>query len=174
MGSPTDKTFKFKRLAFAREYCKDGNAAQAALRVGYSPKCNRRTANRMLKDPLVKAEIEKRMRKISEKADCTAERVLTELARIAFCDSSSFVRVENGRVKVVNTDDLTDDQRAAVAEVKETTEGISAKAHDKIRALELIGKHLKLFTDKLEHSGEIKVTNTMSDEELEQIARGEK
>lgn len=56
-------------------------------------------------------------------------------------------------VEMVDSGDLDDDTAAAVAEVAQTKEGVRIKLHDKKGALVDIGKHLGMFTDKIEHSG---------------------
>lgn len=48
------------------------------------------------------------------------------------------------------TEDLSVDQRAALANVKQSANGVEIKLHDKIKALELLGRHIGMFNDKLE------------------------
>lgn len=157
-----------KRIAFAREYCIDLNATQAAIRAGYSPHTAGRIAWKLLRDPAVVQLIHDQMAKISTKADVTAERVLTELARVGF--ASQVASVRGGHVWVPDTDALHPDQRAAIAELSETETGIKVKMHDKVRALEALGRHLGLFLDRTEHSGSLGLHTELSDEDLERIA----
>ena len=77
--------------------------------------------------------------------DITAQRVLEELAGIAFADFTDFVQVEEGGVMVAPSRSLTKAQRAAVASIKDTGKGVELKLYDKQRALELLAKHLGLF-----------------------------
>jgi phage terminase small subunit len=143
-----------RRLAFVREYTKDWNGTQAAIRAGYSPRVANRQAYVTLRDPLVAGEIQKRARKLSVAADVTADRVLRELARIAFADTTHVIRITRGRIEVVDTDQLTTDERAAIAEIRDTENGIGIKFHDKTKALELLGKYHGLFVDRHEVTGE--------------------
>ena len=53
-------------------------------------------------------------------------------------------------VEVKPTAELTDDQRAAIAQIKQGANGIEVKMYDKIKALELLGRHIGMFTDKLD------------------------
>ncbi len=57
-------------------------------------------------------------------------------------------------VKLIDSKDLSDDDAAMVAEVSETVTkdggSLKVKSHDKVRALELLGKHLGIFVDKIE------------------------
>ena len=150
-----------KRLAFAREYVKDSNGTQAAIRAGFSVKSAKCIASQLLRDPLVCGEVLRRTRAISVKTDVTAEKVLRELAKVGFANLADMVRVEVRRLgkaemtelRILPTDVLTPDQRAAIAEISETENGIRIKLHDKTKALELLGKYLALFTDRTEVTG---------------------
>ena len=79
-------------------------------------------------------------------------RVLLELARIAFADLTGMVAVRGGAVVVTDSERLTADQRAALAEVSATTTQhggtVKVKLHDKLRALELLGRHLGVFSER--------------------------
>ena len=149
-----------KQRRFVAEYLIDLNATAAYLRAGYRP-TKRHTAesaaSTLLRNVEVAAAITAAQGKIMTKIEATAERVLGELARIAFSDTTKAVTIESGRVVVKDTAEMTDDQRAAIAEINEasTEHGGSLKIrfHDKVRALELLGKHLRLFTDRVEHTG---------------------
>jgi len=142
-----------RQQAFIREYVKDFNGTQAALRAGYSSKCARHFAYRLLKQPEIQQAVHEKVKRITDKSDVTIQRVLTELARIAFSQLHHSVRVVSGRVVVTDTDAMTEDQRAAMAEIAETEAGVRVKMHDKTRALELLGKYLALFTDRTEVTG---------------------
>ena len=142
-----------RRQRFAREYAIDLNGTQAAIRAGFSPRTASQIAYKLLRDPEVIAEVHKRLKALTVKADVTADRVLRELARIAFADITSLVRIVKGRVRIADTDALTVDQRAAIAEISETADGVRIKAYDPIRACELLGKRLALWTDRLELTG---------------------
>ena len=83
------------------------------------------------------------------RADVTADRVLAELARIAFADISQLVTIRDGRAVFTETAQLTPDQRAAIAEISETRDGVKVKLHDKVQALEKLGKHLGLFKENI-------------------------
>lgn len=179
--APRKTSLTAKRIAFAREYVKDSNGQQAAIRAGFSPGGARHRAFEMLRDPRVVAEIHKRTERLSAKADVTAERVLRELARLALSDVTAIVQVVpegvgRGVVRVLPTDTLTADQRAAIQEISEAESGVRVRMHDKARALELLGKHLGLFPTRVEMSGPdggpIQVAEQMPDAELERIARG--
>jgi len=85
----------------------------------------------------------------------TQDKVVNELANIAFADISSFLKVENNQVEVFDTDSIQHEMLAAIAEIKEGNYGISIKLHDKLKALELLGRHLGMFKDKVEVTADV-------------------
>ena len=76
-------------------------------------------------------------------AKITPEKILDELAAIAFARAPDYLVVEEGQVRL--RDGLKPRQRAAVASVEKSTTGIKVKFYDKMKALELLGKYLGLF-----------------------------
>jgi phage terminase small subunit len=143
-----------KQAAFCREWVKDYCGAHAAERAGYAKNRSNMAAFGLMRKPHVQAEIARLQKAAVARADVTVDQVVNELRRIAFAQSSDVVRVKRRHVVVTETDMLTDDQRAAVAEVSETDHGIRVKQHDKVKALELLGKYLAMFTDRTELSGD--------------------
>lgn len=135
-----------RQKRFCDEYLIDLNATQAAIRAGYSKKTAKVIGSENLTKPDIAARIEKRRAAQIKRTEITADRVLLELARIAFVDGSAFATITaRGKVKFTPTDELTNDQRAVIAGVKKGKFGTEIKTNDKVRALELLGKHLGLF-----------------------------
>lgn len=138
-----------KQTAFVQEYLIDLNATQAAIRAGYSV----RTANRMgsenLSKPDIAVAVQQAMAERSERTGVVADRVLLELARVAFSDMGKVAKWGPGGVQVLDSEEIPGDVRLAVAEVASTDtkygRTMRVKLHDKLRALELLGKHLDLF-----------------------------
>ena len=139
-----------KRRAFVSEYLKDLNATQAATRAGYSAHTAGRTGYDLLKIPEIQVEIEREQKRLAEKNDITAERVLEEYRRLAFSDIMSVAPVSGGSVMIKDTSELTPEQRAAVSEVTETKDGLRVKFHSKTAALDSLAKHLNLFNEKMQ------------------------
>lgn len=166
-----------KQKLFAKEYLLDLNATQAAIRAGYSPKSAMHSGKRNLQRPEINAEIQSEMQRRAHRCDVTADRVIKELARIAFADPSKIMKVNKRQgVHLTPTDELDEDHRRCVSELAEGRQGIRIKLNDKVRALELLGKHLGMFIDRMEMTGQgggpVRL-QAMTDEELEEIAGGD-
>ena len=154
------ETLTARQRRFVAEYLACGNATEAARRAGYSAKTAHAQGSRLLKNAEVRAALEKKTERLEEKLELSAERVLTELARIAFMDIGRAFG-SDGRLLALH--EMPEDVRRALASI-ETDEmkgqdaglGITrkVKAWDKPKALELLGKHFKLFADKVEHSAD--------------------
>ena len=131
---------------FVDEYLVDLNATAAAKRAGYSEKTARSQGQRLLTNVDIQSAIQKRQARLRGKLEITQERVLEELAAIAFANGTDFATINrNGLVRLVPTDDLPEDKKKAVASIKEGQYGTEVKLHDKVKALELLGKHLGVF-----------------------------
>lgn len=141
-----------KQLRFVEEYLVDLNATQAAIRAGYSPRSAELQGFRLIRNDKLAALIAAAKEARSIRTKITQDHVLTELARIGFSQMSRYMAWSPDGVSIRASEELTEDEVAAVAEVKETvTENgrtISLKMHDKLGALRDLGRHLGLFKDK--------------------------
>ncbi len=134
-----------RQKLFVAEYLVDLNATQAAIRAGYSEKTAGVIASENLKKPNIMAEIQKEIERRATRVEITQDRVLKELANVAFANGTDFVRIDSGRVMIRDTKEVSEDRRSAIAGIKETRSGIEVKTYDKVRALELLGRHLGMF-----------------------------
>lgn len=130
-----------KQLRFIDEYLVDCNGTQAAIRAGYSKKTANEQASRLLADVNISARIKERQAELSEKTKLTQEWVLLKLEE---CVKKSMQEEEIQRwdyesKSMVGTGEYIYDSKGAT------------------KALELIGKHIGMFKDKLELSGEVVV-----------------
>lgn len=145
-----------KQKIFADEYLIDLNATRA-YRVAYPSVRKEKTAaqagSRMLRNVKVQKYIADRMQERQKRTEITQDRVLEELAAIAFARATDYAEVKGERVRIKDTDSLTDQQLKAIAGIKEGKFGIELKLSDKEKALELLGRHLGMFKDKVEVSG---------------------
>jgi phage terminase small subunit len=134
-----------KQEAFVREYMIDLNATQAAIRAGYSEKTANRIGAENLSKPVIQEAIRVQRTAQEVRTQISADRVLRELARVAFADATDLAFIEDGHVRLRDSSTLSEDQRAAVAYIKDGAAGPEVRLYDKIKALELIGKHLGMF-----------------------------
>jgi phage terminase small subunit len=142
-----------KQTRFIEEFLLDLNATAAAIRAGYSKRTAKQKAWKLRETPEIKAAIATAIEARSERTEITADQVLEELAKIGFANSGDFFEWGPDGIRVKPQADLTPEQQAAVAEVSETKtkEGgtVKVKLHDKVAALDKIGRHLGMFTDNL-------------------------
>lgn len=135
-----------KQKRFVDEYLVDLNATAAAKRAGYSEKTACEQGSRLLANVKVQAEIQKRKVELQNKLEITQERVRQELAAIAFANGTDFATItQNGLVRLTPTSELTEEKKKAVASIKEGKFGVEVKLHDKVKALELLGRDLGMF-----------------------------
>jgi phage terminase small subunit len=150
-----------KQARFVEHYLVDLNATQAAVRAGYSPKTAEKIGSENLKKPEVRRAIDEAQQRRSERVQVTSDDVLRELLRIATTDIG-LAFDEHGGLKALK--DIPVDVRRAISSVEVeqlSVDGVSIgtvaklKFWDKTKSLELLGKHLRLFADKIEHSGNV-------------------
>ena len=145
-----------KQKIFADEYLIDLNATRA-YRVAYPSVKKDETAAaaaaRMLRNVKVAAYIQERMQERQKRTEITQDRVLQELAAIAFAKATDYAEIKNECVRIKYTAELDEQQVRALAGIEEGKFGIKVKLNDKEKALELLGRHLGMFKDKLEVSG---------------------
>ena len=162
-----------KQKRFVEEYLIDLNATQAAIRAGYSPDTAKSIGSENLTKPDIQARIAKAMAERSRRTGVNADRVIMELAKIAFVNASDVIDADTATVKA----DALPEDTAAIQSVKVKTFGEDGlerevKMADKLRALELLGRHLGMFKDKVELSGSLETEKTKLDDLLQQMRGG--
>lgn len=135
-----------KQARFCEEYMIDLNATQAAIRAGYSPKTANEQAARLLANVSIQNHIAQLQAEQSRRTGVSADRVVRELARIAFANASDLIDPETASVKL----DASRDDLAAVQSIKVKSFGEDGLEHevklaDKLKALDLLGRHLGMF-----------------------------
>lgn len=154
-----------KQAAFVREYLADLNATQAAVRAGYSERTAKQQGQRLLTKADVAAAIAAAQAERSARTQVTTDAVVAELAKVAFSDMRSFVEWGPAGVALKDSKALSAGAAACVAEVSQTTSesggSLKFKLHGKVQALELLGRHLGMFKDRLDvnHQGGVCVVN---------------
>lgn len=167
-----------KQSRFVEEYLVDLNGKQAAIRAGYRSATAEAQASRLLRHVGVRVALENAMKARSERTEVTADRVLNELAKIAFSNMKDYWPQPGERVDLSRLDE---DRTAAIKEItieeKVDRAGvlhrhIHLRLHDKIGALNSLARHLGLFTDRhvIENSIEYRVTRMTSEERLALVA----
>jgi phage terminase small subunit len=165
-----------KQSLFVAEYLIDLNATRAAKSAGYSDKTAYSQGQRLLNNVEVAAVIAEKTKKRMDKLEITADRVLKELAALGFSNMGDYMEVtEDGKGFDFAFGNLTREQMAAIQEITvDTTGGANDgerrlvlrnkfKLGDKRGSLELLGKHLQLFTDKLEISGSLNLADAIAE-----------
>lgn len=159
-----------KSEVFCEEYLIDLNATQAAIRAGYSVDSAGSIGSELLKKPEIRARVDKAMAERSKRTGINADRVLRELGRLAFVDPSAVIDMTTAEVK----SDATPDDRAAIAGMKvkyvphkdfdENGDPVIEQAIerevrlcDKLKALELCGRHLGMFKDNPDSAAPVTV-----------------
>lgn len=117
-----------KQERFVEEYLVDLNGTQAAIRAGYSPKTANEQASVMLAKPNIQEAVQAQRAKVSERTMRTVADVMADIGRV------------RDNAMQIMTDPDTGGQ-------------VMLSHKDALKALELEGKHLGAFTERIEHSG---------------------
>lgn len=179
-----------KQKAFVDEYLIDLNATRAYKAVYKNVKSDdaaRASSSKLLTNANIKVYVEKRMKDREKRTEITQDKVLNELAQIAFANGSDFAKVvekpvlkEDGSVlldpvtedpiyyktvEMALTDELPEEKRKAIAGIKMGKNGIEVATCDKVRALELLGKHLGMWTERVEAKVSVEPTEDWFEED---------
>jgi phage terminase small subunit len=143
---PAELTDRQRR--FVDEYLVDLNAAGAARRAGYSPKTADRIGSKLLRNPRIATEVERAQAERRERTKITQDAVLDRLAEIAFAQIGDYVVFAGKTVMLQRSPALA--STAAISSVAGDGESVRIRLHDPLRALELLGKHLGTFKERIE------------------------
>lgn len=151
-----------KQARFKDEYLLDLNGKQAAIRAGYSPKTAEQQASRLLSHAKVAASIARAQERRSAETGITQERVLTELALLAFSDLEHYTVSDTGDVELAPGAPRgamralsSIKRRISIDKDGAITREVELKLWDKPGPLKLAGRHvgLRAFMDRLEVTG---------------------
>jgi len=170
MGSPT---LSNRQRIFVLEYLTDGNGTRAAIAAGYSPKTAAKTACRLLKNPTVAAIIAKNEQRVTQRMEearerviqryeITAEKVLQDIAEtVERCKQAAPVVDKKGEPVMVPTPS------------GEVAPAFKFDPANVLKGCELLGKHLKLFVERVEVGNLEDSVSRMTDEEFNEAYRKE-
>ncbi len=114
-------------------------------------------ASTMAKDEKVQARIQELRGKAAEANEVTIERIVAEVVKIAFANQRDLMTWGPQGVKLRASDELTDEQAAAVSEVAESVSAtggsLNLKTHDKLGALRFLAELKGFLVKKQEITG---------------------
>lgn len=157
------RAFTPKQRLFIKNYVIHKNASKAAIEAGYSKKCARQIGRQNLTKVYIAEAIEKLLKVLEYKAEVTAERVIKEIAILAFADSKDFFYIDEDGQKVARRlDEIPEGMTRAIESIsedrviRENPDGSQIIVHDKVkyklhskpRSLEMLCKHLGLYADE--------------------------
>src|SRR5579863_5757586 len=165
MANGTKLKVQARYTVFVREYGKDFNGSRAVIAAGYAPKSARVTASQLLAKPNIQEDIQRLLDRRADKLDISADRVLGELAKLAFANMADYVAIQEDGSAIIDLSHVSREQLAAVeqletreyfenekyeddAQAGQRVRKIKFKLSNKREALELLGKHLRLFNDE--------------------------
>lgn len=154
-----------KQEMFCREYVITLNFTDAALKAGYTKNFAEHHHRKLLDNPAIQERIKALKAPTIARLQMTADHVLQELFRIATCDIGQAFN-DDGTMKPIH--EIPEDVRRAIqaVEVEQLFDGTGQDRYqvghtkkirfwDKNKALEMLGKHFKLYTDKIEVDGKV-------------------
>lgn len=149
-----------RQEAFVAEYLIDLNGAQAAIRAGYSPNSAANIASDLLGRPHIAAAVQRAKAQRASRVNVSSESVLHEMSLLANSRLDHYVIDDEGQVKLA--EGAPDGAMAAVQSIKKKTRvlkdgtreyDVELKLWDKPSPLKLMGRHVGLFPDRVEHTG---------------------
>jgi phage terminase small subunit len=164
---------------FCLEYIIDLNATQAAIRAGYAENSAMEQGHQLLQKTSVLERIKDLKESRSKRTQITADRVIRELAKIGFAniqdyiktgnEAKDFSKISRRHAAVISSIKVTE---IAGADFSKTT--TEFKLHDKLSALEKIGRHLGIYEkDNQQKVQDIKTWVYQAASELEKGKKGE-
>lgn len=159
-----------KQDQFCQEYIIDNNATKAAERAEYSKKTAYSMGSRLLKNVEIQARIAELRAKREKRTNVTQDRVVKELALLGFSDLKNYIDIDpnTGAIRAKGFEQMPEQESRALQSIKEDRvikedakgeqvtiyDKVSFKMHDKIRALEILAKHLGMLVERHEVTGE--------------------
>ena len=156
-----DTPLTLQQRRFCEEYLIDGKVGAAAFRAGYSFKTRHAQGSQLLADPKIQAYLAERKQKVMSVTGITPERILQELALVAFANVGDYIRKGEDGKAYIDLSDMDRDKLGGTFEIQTNAEGkvfvhkVKVDPAAKIAALVQLGKHQGMFKEQIEHSGAI-------------------
>lgn len=169
---------------FCQRYIIRFSGKLSAIGAGFSAKTAIVQASQLLTKPHIQKRIAELIKNRSERTQITQDMVLQELAVLGFSDFKNYGQVkEDGKLEFYPFKKIQEEKTRAINSIKEVTSAgggrsISLKLHEKVRPLELVGKHLGMFVERHELAGEgggpIKIDYVLVKQKKDGDGKGEK
>ena len=158
---------------FVDEYLIDFNATQAAIRAGYSESTANEQGSQLLARPDIRELVAEGQKEVMARTQTFQDSAVDELKIVGFSDLADFLTVKaDGIVEQKPFDELTKEQTKCIKKIKQVvrsthaadgsllhqTATLEIELHDKLKALELLGRHLGMFNDTLRLEGALPLT----------------
>lgn len=142
---------------FVREFSTHFNVTKAAETAGYAKRTAAQAGSRLLKSVKVQALLSgiraKEREILDQKYAVTNERIRDELVKVAFSNMKQIIKIEDGKPRLISTEDMSDDAAAALksisysesssdGETSSQSSSFSLSMHDKVKALDLLKKRI--------------------------------
>lgn len=154
-GARRPDEFTPMQLLFMERYMVHRSARRAAVEAGYAD--DRNAGWRQLQNEKIVAEITRRKEAQRRRNELLEDEVLAELAKIAFVDITDVVHFTAGSLDVKGINEIPEDVRPAIKKVTFTPglygDKVSIELHDKLKAQELLGKYLSMWSDTVKVEG---------------------
>jgi len=156
-----------RQRAFVREYLKDFNGKQAAIRAGYAAHSAEVTASKLLRVPKVAAAVAKGGARAADKAEVTVDWIVQGLQEVADCDVTAVARWnDRGEVVFTRFEDVPPEIRRCISEIRQGEDKFGrpfpiVKFYDKNEARKLLGQYRGMFTKKVELEAGERTTNLL-------------
>lgn len=159
--------FTDKERLFCYEYPLDKNATKAAIRAGYSERSASKIGWEILQKDKIRIRIDEMMEATFEKLELNRENIIQELLTLAMSDIGEMFN-QDGSLRALHEIPASTRRAISAIDVEELFEGRGDEREqigytkklrlwDKPKSLELLGKHLKMWTDKVELNDRPKV-----------------
>ncbi|MBT9168972.1 MAG: hypothetical protein DDT19_02324 [Syntrophomonadaceae bacterium] len=163
--TPTGEGLTPRQKKFCDEYLLDYNGTRA-YKVAYGEECDVAAAahsSRLVRTGKVQEYLQHHHDSRQIYYQKLRERVLTELSYLAFSNIFDYMEIVTDKrgkqvVQAADLTTLTPEQRAAIQSIRVSARGdITVVLCDKLKAIELIGRHLGMFVDRTLVSGDLQI-----------------